>query len=132
MTALTRRPQGIGVDIVDATRIQNFIEKHESSLNKILTESELQKMMESTDRVSYLSYLFSAKEAVFKSLDLAWFGIEGFRMIEVTLNLEQNQATAVLTDNLLEQTQSWWDETLIDFETKDNSVVAKAISYSKT
>jgi len=123
-------PQGVGVDIISKTRIKDFMNRHRSRLTKILTEKEEHEMNASSDPVRFLAYLFSAKESVFKSLNLAWFGIDGFRLIEVDMvDIEAQQATASLSGVIQEQVQDRISASKVLFSEKDDFVIARAASY---
>ncbi len=60
---------GIGVDIVQKTRIKEQLIKYELQLaENVLCESELNEYANVTDKIRYLSNHFAAKEAAAKAL----------------------------------------------------------------
>ena len=77
--------KSVGVDVVSLARVRTFWMRHHDRLGKILTPVEEKFLQHKAEPWRGLARLFSAKEAVFKSLNLPWFGIDGFRMIEVSL-----------------------------------------------
>lgn len=60
---------GIGIDIVNKSRIQSMLSKYGDDLSdKILCPSELTEYLSVSDKVKYLSNIYAAKEAVAKAL----------------------------------------------------------------
>lgn len=60
---------GVGVDLVENSRIEKSLETHKVSfLKKFLTKVEIDRIKKETISIPHLSGLFAAKEAVIKSL----------------------------------------------------------------
>jgi holo-[acyl-carrier protein] synthase len=60
---------GIGVDVLDITRIDNLLAKYESRLiDHLLTASEKEQYLETNRAAHYLATRFSGKEAISKAL----------------------------------------------------------------
>ena len=67
--------KGIGIDLVDKSRIKDIYSKHGIRFeNKILTFKELEELSERNDsnKISYLSNNFACKEAFSKALGLGF------------------------------------------------------------
>ncbi|WP_208559608.1 holo-ACP synthase [Marinilactibacillus kalidii] len=75
---------GIGLDIVDISRISEASEKRESFPSRVLTQNELQvyEKLKGTRRDEFLAGRFSAKEAFSKALGTG-IGKVGFHDIEI-------------------------------------------------
>lgn len=130
MTTDKRSLQGIGVDVVALSRVEDFFEKHRESLDKILTSKECSKLESDPNPARMLAYLFSAKEAVFKSLNLNWLGIEGFRMIEIELPGEnENLGHATISGKMKEEVAGRLNESLLQFLEMDGFVITEALSF---
>ena len=130
MRKIKKSPEGIGVDIVSLSRVDDFLTKHRASLGKILNPEERLKVEKSSNPARILAYFFSAKEAVFKSLDLEWLGVEGFRMIEI--NLPQNEEApgrARLSGLMKEKVKSRLKEWHLQFLEFNGFVVAQALGF---
>jgi holo-[acyl-carrier protein] synthase len=60
---------GIGVDVLDITRIDNLLAKYESRLiDHLLTASEKEQYVQTNRAAHYLATRFSGKEAISKAL----------------------------------------------------------------
>ncbi|MCL4170379.1 UNVERIFIED_CONTAM: hypothetical protein GTU68_057026 [Idotea baltica] len=74
--------KGIGVDIVSVARVQEALDRTEGFAERILTESELQKLAATKQKAHYLAKRFAAKEAAVKALGngigngVSWHHIE--------------------------------------------------------
>ena len=73
----------IGVDILEADRIRDAIDRHPGFIKRIYTENEI-KYCESKLKTRYLHYAarFAAKEAVAKALGVG-IGVVGWKDIEI-------------------------------------------------
>jgi len=130
MPKTKRTLHGIGVDVVALSRVKDFFEKHRKNLDKILTRKEQRKLKAAPDSNRMLAYLFSAKEAVFKSLDLDWLGIEGFRMIEIEPPLNnEHLGRATLSGKMKKKVARRLREWVLYFLEVDDCVIAKAFSF---
>lgn len=116
--------------MVAFSRAEDFYHQHHDSLGKILNPKEEEALKKSVNPGRLLAYLFSAKEAVFKSLDLNWLGVEGFRMIEVDLSSEEEKfSEARLSGILKEKVAGRFCEWHLNFFEVRDSVIAQAISF---
>lgn len=81
--------QGIGVDLVEVSRVSGVIDRHgERFLRRIYTPMELEKVHGT--RAQYLAARFAAKEAAFKALGTGWGA--GVRWVDVEVdNLPSGQ-----------------------------------------
>ena len=130
MRKIKSSPEGIGVDIVSLSRVNDFLTKHRASLGKILSPKERLKVEEDSNPARILAYFFSAKEAVFKSLDLEWLGIEGFRMIEIDLPAgDETPGRARLSGLMKEKVKSRLKEWHLQFLELNGFVVAQALGF---
>jgi holo-[acyl-carrier protein] synthase len=59
---------GIGIDIVQVSRFDDWISKPHKSLNKIFSETELKQAFSATNSAEFFASRFAAKEAFFKAL----------------------------------------------------------------
>jgi holo-[acyl-carrier protein] synthase len=60
---------GIGVDVLDITRVEKLLAKYESRfIDHLLTASEKEQYVETNRRHHYLATRFSGKEAISKAL----------------------------------------------------------------
>ncbi|MFC6463985.1 holo-ACP synthase [Marinilactibacillus sp. GCM10026970] len=75
---------GIGLDLVDISRIRKACERRESFPSRVLTQNELQvyEQLQGTRKDEYLAGRFSAKEAFSKALGTG-IGKVGFQDIEI-------------------------------------------------
>lgn len=73
----------IGVDIIDLDRARKLYEIYRPRLKRFLTRSELTYIGSKKEKVVAFSELLSMKEAVFKALEVPWFGLEGWRKISL-------------------------------------------------
>ena len=75
---------GVGIDLVDLTRIQKFLKKNgNKAASRLLAESEKKSFQSSKNNPILFAKLFAAKEAYFKATGSSWMGLEGFQAIEV-------------------------------------------------
>lgn len=77
--------KGIGTDIVEIDRLKQIVDRTNSKFSeRILTEYELEKLVEFKDQARYLAKRFAAKEAIAKALGtgigrgVSWQHIEIF------------------------------------------------------
>ena len=75
--------RGLGVDLVEYKKAKKFYGAHRLSLGDYFGKSEVSFIQGSAKPHEALALLFAAKEAVFKSSDLAWMGPQGFRKTRV-------------------------------------------------
>tara|TARA_B100001250_G_scaffold246518_1_gene211924 strand:- start:158 stop:544 length:387 start_codon:yes stop_codon:yes gene_type:complete len=81
--------KGIGIDIVDKSRIKDIHSKHGIRFeNKILSLKELEELSErnNSNKISYLSNNFACKEACSKALGKGFSNGVKFKDIEVLRN----------------------------------------------
>ena len=78
-----RRKIFLGVDLVEYKKAKIFYTEHRNRLKNYFDKSELSFIQKSLKPYEALALLLAAKEAVFKSGDLAWMGPEGFRKIRI-------------------------------------------------
>lgn len=76
--------QGIGIDIVDVSRIRTAIDEWGPHLlKKVFTDVEIQYCKSKKDTYEHFAARFAAKEAVSKALEIGWSG--GFRWKDVEI-----------------------------------------------
>ena len=123
-------PKGVGIDVVSFSRVREFYEKHSDQLRKILSGPELEKIKSDPNPPEALAFSFSAKEAVFKSLDLDWLGVEGFRMIQVYSTPDRRKARAEVSGLLARKLNGRLKRWEIDFEAVERQfVIARCIAF---
>lgn len=87
--------QGIGVDIVEVSRIRTAIEGWGSHfLNKIFTDGEILYCKSRKNSYEHFAARFAAKEAVSKALEIGWRG--GFRWKDVEITNEPSGKPKVI------------------------------------
>jgi len=81
---------GIGIDIIEVSRIQKAIEKNPRFCDRVFTEREIQYSRGKKSEFQHLAARFAAKEAFFKALGkrLGWTDVE-------TINLPSGQPQLV-------------------------------------
>ena len=64
---------GIGIDIINVTRIRNAVDNSgKVFLDEVYTEWEQQRAKSHSDPMAYLAMTFAAKEAIFKCFSIGW------------------------------------------------------------
>jgi holo-[acyl-carrier protein] synthase len=64
---------GIGIDIIEITRIKASVEKFgDRFLDRIFTKNELDYCLKKHNKYQHLAARFAAKEAVFKAMESKW------------------------------------------------------------
>ncbi|MDD3225164.1 MAG: holo-ACP synthase [Clostridium sp.] len=76
---------GVGIDIIEISRIKDAMEKNPMFLEKVYTKNEIDYIKSRNYRPEYAAGRFAAKEAVSKALGTGIFGIS-IRDIEVDRN----------------------------------------------
>lgn len=74
---------GIGNDIIEVDRIKRLLDKDDTFINKVYTESEIQYCRSKKNAAESFAARFAAKEAMFKAMGTGWRGEMTFRDIEV-------------------------------------------------
>ena len=74
---------GIGIDLVDISRIRRFLQDNRPSIGRLFSESEKTSLKLKNISPLKFAQFFSAKEAFFKAAGGSWMGLEGFSNIEV-------------------------------------------------
>lgn len=76
---------GIGIDIIEITRIERaMVKSPERFLKRTFTDSETQYCEKKKNKYQHYAARFAAKEAAMKALGTGWRGGIGFKEIEVT------------------------------------------------
>ncbi len=95
---------GIGVDIVQISRIQDAMDRHgDKFAKKILGENEFQEYLVNNKKVNYLAKRFAAKEAFSKALGSGFTNGLTLKQIEVSHN-EIGRPILILTDYAKQKT----------------------------
>ena len=63
---------GIGIDIVEVSRIEQMAEEHEQFLTRVYTEREIAYCTKKKNRYQHFAARFAAKESVLKALGVGW------------------------------------------------------------
>ena len=84
---------GVGVDIIEISRIKDAAEKNTSFIEKIYTENEIEYLKSRNFRPEYLAGRFAAKEAISKALGT---GIFQFSMREIEIDRNANGKPVVI------------------------------------
>jgi holo-[acyl-carrier protein] synthase len=75
---------GIGIDIIEITRIKESVDKYgDSFLNKIYTKTELNYSLSRKNKYQHLAARFAAKEAIYKALSNDTNKIYSWQDIEI-------------------------------------------------
>jgi holo-[acyl-carrier protein] synthase len=86
--------EGIGVDVVEITRMQKAIDEWGNTfLEKIFTEKELSYARARQNSVQHFAGRFAVKEAVAKALTTGWS--EGFRWKDVEIENDKSGKPSV-------------------------------------
>lgn len=100
--------KGIGIDIIEVSRIKEAIEKYKDRFqNKIFTQEEINYSLQFKGKeYVHLAARFAVKEAFSKAIGT---GItQGFKFLEIsTQNLESGEPILVLSGNTLEKYQNF-------------------------
>jgi holo-[acyl-carrier protein] synthase len=82
---------GIGIDIIEISRIQKAIEKNPRFCDRVFTKAEIQYTDGKKNKFQHLAARFAAKEAFFKAIGkhIAWADVE-------TINLPSGQPQLVI------------------------------------
>ena len=76
--------KGIGIDLIELTRLRRFLKSHPfKNCERLLTESEKKRWRTEKQSAVFFSKLIAAKEAFFKARGGNWMGFEGFGSYEV-------------------------------------------------
>lgn len=78
---------GVGVDIVNISRIKRAVIKHPNFINKLFSETEIEYFKIKKYRPEFIAARFAAKEAVAKALGTGFRGFS-FKDIEINRNLD--------------------------------------------
>ncbi len=74
---------GIGLDIVDRSRVQRLLERHgDAFLRRVFRAGEV-RILGGPGKAAHVAGLFAAKEAAMKALGTGWSAGVGFLQIEV-------------------------------------------------
>ena len=73
----------IGVDIIEVSRIKDFVNRNQEFLGRIFTEEEIRYCEKKRRMYEHFAARFAAKEAVFKALGTGWIGKLKWNEIEV-------------------------------------------------
>jgi holo-[acyl-carrier protein] synthase len=63
---------GIGIDIVEVSRIEHMAEEHEQFLARVYTEQEISYCSRKKNKHQHFAARFAAKESVLKALGVGW------------------------------------------------------------
>ncbi len=95
---------GIGVDIVQISRIQDAIDRHgDKFAKKILGNNEFQEYLTNNKKVNFLAKRFAAKEAFSKALGTGFTNGLTLKQIEVSHN-EIGRPILILTGHAKQET----------------------------
>jgi len=69
---------GIGIDLLEVSRIQKAVERNARFLDRVFTEKEIQYSQPKKNKYQHLAARFAAKEAFFKAIgkSVAWTDVE--------------------------------------------------------
>ncbi len=74
----------IGIDIVEISRAQALYEVYGQKLRRFLSPQEMVFIRSNPNSSKALATLMAIKEAVFKALEISWFGLTGWKKIQVS------------------------------------------------
>ena len=63
---------GIGIDIVEVSRIENMAGEHEQFLTRVYTKHEITYCTKKKNKYQHFAARFAAKESVLKALGVGW------------------------------------------------------------
>ena len=96
---------GIGVDIVQISRIEQAMDRHgDKFAKKILAENEFQEYLTNNKKVNFLAKRFAAKEAFAKALGTGFTNGLTLKQIQVSHNAI-GRPILILTDHAKQQTE---------------------------
>ncbi len=88
---------GIGIDIIQVSRIKRAIERNSNFLTKIYSEKEIKFSERGVFRYEELAGRFAVKEAVLKALGTGWR--QGIKFRDVVVLNEKSGAPYVVLEN---------------------------------
>jgi phosphopantetheine--protein transferase-like protein len=71
----------IGIDILEIKRARFLYKTYQKKLKRYLSQEELSYIRSSRNKVEAFAAILALKEAVFKALNMPWFGLQGWRKI---------------------------------------------------
>lgn len=86
---------GVGVDIVEVSRIKKVIENNQKFLKRIFSEEEIEYCQQKKKKYVHFAVRFAAKEAIWKALN----GGVSFKEIKI-INDISGQPKVILQDGL--------------------------------
>ena len=75
---------GIGIDIVEVSRIEQLVKEHEQFLKRVYTEGEIAYCSKKKNKYQHYAARFAAKESVLKALGVGWSRDINWTDVEVT------------------------------------------------
>jgi holo-[acyl-carrier-protein] synthase len=116
-----------GIDIVDISRAEKLYRNYKDRLSRYLSAHELVWLKASPKRVEALAEIMAIKEAVFKSLEIAWFGLEGWK--KIGLKKKNGKVNVSISNKFLNKSGRKMNFWIATARTKE-FVVAHVISES--
>ncbi len=124
---MTHRVLGLGVDVMDLSRIKKILDKHETRFIRRLCRPGECKDRRGSALVEHVGGLFAAKEAVLKALGTGWAQGLVFRHIEVTY-AASGAPEVILHDRALDRAKVLFVDTIhLSISHERNVAVAVAI-----
>lgn len=122
--------QGIGTDILQLQRAASALERTPGISKRVLTPTEYQKFLATTQKVNFFAKRFSAKEAIVKALGTGIGRGVGWQHIEITNN-ELGKPEVVLSGGALAAAETQGVRSVhISYSDEKEYVVAFAIAES--
>ena len=111
--------KGVGIDIVDVSRMEKRIEKA-AFIHLVFTETEINYCQSKKHKAQHFAARFAAKEAYMKAVGLGWTNDTDFKEIE-TINDQDGKPEIVLSN-----------QTLAYFRDHDFKQVLVSLSHTTT
>lgn len=92
---------GIGIDIIEISRIENAVNSNEKFLEKLFSKKEIDYIASKKYKASTIAGMFSAKESVSKAIGT---GIRGFKWIDIEISHDKLGKPIVLLNNAAKET----------------------------
>lgn len=84
---------GVGVDIVEIRRIEEAMKRHDSFIDKIFSDVEIEYLKKRNFRAEFVAGRFAAKEAIVKALGT---GFKGFKIKDIVVDREVSGKPVVI------------------------------------
>jgi phosphopantetheine--protein transferase-like protein len=115
----------IGIDILETGRAKLLYQTYQKKLGRYLTKKELAYIHSSRFKALSFAEILAVKEAVFKALEVSWFGLQGWKKIKLKAKFPQQFSVYFSAD--LKRKTSKIKKIWINVATTKKFVLARAL-----